>query len=420
MHRIVNRILLPAVCIIASVAGAAAQTTDRSGDNRGGPVCGTALFGRIDENEALANTARRNPELYARMLDRAKHRPERVAKLSSVDDYPFFVLNRTTHDYYTVSGRLVYDGPMVKIWVDTTDLKRVKQATITTLANALEKSTPASSRNPDQGILKNDIDVFGETPKTYEIDNQTWFLMTDIKDSLTGGFVGGYFSPWDQTQNAGSNQINMLYIDSHEGIGNQSANALNGLLSTMAHEFQHLIHFNANPQSEVFFNEGCSETASILNGYRDRTNEGFLATTNTPLMRWSYNDNVGRDILNDYARAMTFIYYCAEHYGEDFIHAFTATRSTGMHRIDDALSATGKGTTWQEVLKGFAVANYVGKSFGDPHYSYAKPIAANANLGPTVPPPATRYTDVASASGSVGLQPYGSAYILFDKPGGAL
>jgi hypothetical protein len=421
MQRILDRILVSIACLVAVSAGALAQTGQEGGDDpHGGIICGTGLFGRIDNAEALANTARRNPELYNRMLDQAKHGRERLSKLSAVDDYPFFVLNRTTHDYYTVVGRLLYDGPMVKIWVDTADLKRVKSATITTLANALEKATPSTSRDPAKGILQNDVEVFGETPKTYEIDGQTWFLMTDIKDSLTGGFVGGYFSPWDQTQNAGSNQLNMLYIDSHEGIGNQSANALTGLLSTMAHEFQHLIHHNTNPQSETFFNEGCSETASIINGYRDRSNEGFLGATNTPIMRWSYNDNVGRDILSDYARAMTFIYYCREQYGEEFLHALTATRSTGMHRIDDALAAAGKSTNWQETLKGFAVANYVGKNFTDPHYSYAKPIAANPSLGPTVPPPVTKYTDVASASGSAPLQPYGSAYVMFDKPGGAV
>jgi hypothetical protein len=403
---------LGALC--ASVTtGAFAQTavdTDHDAVISGSQaVCGTDLFNDGGEREALAKTARNHPDLYRKMLVDMKNRNTRT--LTAGDEYPFLVRNRVTGEYDEISATLVYEGPLAKIFVDNADMTRIKKTTTDAIGKALETTTVNGSRNTGQGIITNDVQVFGEVPPHPDQDG-VWFLMTDIKDGLSGGFVGGFFSPWDQTDQAGSNQLNMLYIDSHEGV----ASGLTALLSTMAHEFQHLIHYNTNSQSEVFFNEGCSETASILNGYRDRSNENFLAKTNVPLMRWSYNDQQGADLLADYSRAMTFIYYCTEQFGESFLTKFNGIHTAGMQRIDDALAAMGVGdANWQSVLKGFAVANYVQKGYGDPHYVYKKPIAATS---PKIPTPTNSYTADYPATGSVSVQPYGTAYVLYSNPGG--
>ncbi|MEP7219757.1 MAG: hypothetical protein ABI876_12625, partial [Bacteroidota bacterium] len=295
------------------------------------------------------------------------------------DEYPFFVRDRNTNQYATVNATLMYDGRYAQIWVDNVDTVRVKKATIATLGKALDSSTAASSRNPSQGIIQNDIDVFGNYRDQFSQDGKIWFLMTDIKDGFSGGaFVAGFFSPWDQTSQPGSNQLNMLYIDSHEGLGSQSPSNLRDLMNTLAHEFQHLIHYYTNNQSEVFFNEGCSETASIINGYANRDNSGYLANTNVSLFRWTYEDATGNLILADYARAMNFVYYLYDQYGEGFLHAFNQTRSTGMKRIDDALNVIGVPPSWQEILKGFAVANYSIKNVDYFRYRYNKPITTGS------------------------------------------
>jgi len=413
MSGIFYRIVAASALCAAITTSAYAQTTDTDHENVGAGsqiVCGTDLFNDGGERAALAKTALMKPELYKRMLADAKGRKERAAKLASGDEFPFFIRNRVTGMYDQITATLFYDGPKAKVWVDNADVSRIKKTTTDAIAKALETTTPSGSRNPAQGIIDNDTQVYGPVPPNANQDG-VWFLLTDIKDGLSGGFVGGYFTPWDQTENDGSNQLNMLYIDSKEGI----ASGLPAVLSTLAHELQHLIHYNTNPQSEVFFNEGCSETASILNGYRDRTNGNYLDNTNIPLFRWSYNDEVGTNLLIDYSRAMTFVYYMWEQYGENFLSKFLTTRSAGMQRIDDALQTAGVAGSWQETMKGFAVANYVQKNYGNPQYVYkqAKPFPSNR-----YPTPAFTYGADFPASGSVTLQAYGISYVAYNNPGG--
>jgi hypothetical protein len=132
-----------------------------------------------------------------------------------------------------------------------------------TLFRALDTSltqTNTTPRNANQGILKNDIDVFGQIPEEYSVENKTDFLMIDIPDPVANQNVLGYFSPTDQTDGPSSNRMNLLYVDSREGLQRMQT-----LLGIIAHEFQHLIHFGRHPRTggdefnrDVVLNEGMS------------------------------------------------------------------------------------------------------------------------------------------------------------------
>ncbi|MEO5929276.1 MAG: hypothetical protein ABIR47_05040 [Candidatus Kapaibacterium sp.] len=398
---------MSALCVAITTCASAQTGMDlEHTDASGRMTCGTIPFNDGKEMEAVANTARNNPAVYQQMMAAARSKENR--RRIAGDEYPFFVRDRNTNQYATVNATLMYDGRYAQIWVDNVDTVRVKKATIATLGKALDSSTAASSRNPSQGIIQNDIDVFGNYRDQFSQDGKIWFLMTDIKDGFSGGaFVAGFFSPWDQTSQPGSNQLNMLYIDSHEGLGSQSPSNLRDLMNTLAHEFQHLIHYYTNNQSEVFFNEGCSETASIINGYANRDNSGYLANTNVSLFRWTYEDATGNLILADYARAMNFVYYLYDQYGEGFLHAFNQTRSTGMKRIDDALNVIGVPPSWQEILKGFAVANYSIKNVDYFRYRYNKPISTGSPKADAV---------ALKTAGSVSVAPYAISYFMLSKP----
>ncbi len=425
MVRTFYRVVLPILLLLVGSSGAFAQLADdvhshdysADGGNLhptlSGGICGYQWAQDGKEELALANTQRINPALYRQMVQRAKEGSERVSTLSTGDEYNFFVrLRLAPYTYESITATLVYDGIKARIWVDNLDLALISQAKINLLARGLDSVTPAASRNPSQGILENDLEVFGETPKVFELSGKTDFFLTDIKDGLQGGaFVAGYFNPYDQTNGAGSNQLNLLYIDSHEGINSGITN----VLGTLAHEFQHLIHNNTYRESDIVYNEGCSEVASILNGYFDRSPGDYFNNTNVSLFRWSQGDP-GPLLLADYSRAMIFLYYLRDQYGDPFLTVFNSTQVKGIDRLRDAMLGSGNGGGWQGTLRGFAIANYLTAkdTAGLPReYRYGK------YLSTVRPKPIEKYSDNSfPTSGSIQLDVNANAYLEYTNPGG--
>ncbi len=379
-------------------------------------ACGMIQMGDGREADALYNTAKKNPELYRRMIERSK-RPAAARMLSVADDITnvFQVRNQLTDMFEEVTAKLVFDGRRARIWVDLRDTGFVRKATIATMARALDTSTSAASRNPALGIIENDEAVFGLPPANRFDDvtpNVEDFLLTDIKEDVTNGVTLGYFSPWDQTDNPGSNKMNLLYIDTRQGLGNQNATALNSVLSTIAHEYQHLIHFNLNPDSEIFYNEGCSELASTLCGYYDRTNANFLSNTNTALLRWSTGD--GNLLEIDYQRALCFMRYAYEQYGEAFVTKLVASTSGDVDRLSDAFAGIGLPKDWQSMMRGFWTTCYVVRNYPDSHYVWRRSLSNSAAKVTNT------YANQIPATGEAIVQQYAAIYNLYTlgTPGG--
>jgi len=408
---ITDRIAAAVLLMVSTTVGVNAQVdhADMSAADGSHRACGLQWIDDGHNEEAVANTARMNPEVYRKMMERVKEGSSRIGLVGLSGDYSFFVRQRNPpYNFESIEATLRYTGRRARIWVDDRDNARIPESTITQIAIRLDSITSSKSRDPNKGILQNDIEVFGDTPKAFEQDGKTEFLITDIKDSLVGAFVAGYFNPYDQTSNPGSNQLNMLYIDSREGL----AQGLNSVSSTLAHEFQHLIHYGTNPSSDRLFNEGCSEAASIVCGYPDRAMGEYLVAPNVNLFRWTFDD--GAKILADYSRAMTLMFYIYEQFGESYLTTFTSTRTDGILRIRDAMVASGRGDDWRSLIRNWAVANSLQRGYSDPRYIYQPKNDALANRKPAT---AARYdTTLTTANGSITLEPYAASYIEYSNP----
>lgn len=413
MSRFLYRLLTVGAVCASMTAGAAAQTNQIGHDHEHADgsshiLCGSIHFNDGKEREALAKTAQNKPEVYQRLLQRAKHNDFPTA-LSSGLEWTFIVRNRTTGMYDEINATLVYEGRLVRIWLDNADTARIKMSTIRALAKGLDSTTEIKSRDPEKSIIENVTEVFGTPPPNrFDLQNPQVqdFLLTDIKDGFSGAFVAGFFSPWDQSDAPGSNRMNLLYIDSKEGI----AAGIRDVLSTLAHEFQHLVHYATNNNSQTVFNEGCSEVASILSGYQSRGIAGFLGNTNVPFFSWNHDD--GNKVLNDYQRSLAIVYYLYEQYGEQFLTELARMKSDDMDRIGDALTAIGREPDWKSILTNFAVANYL-KTYSQP-YGYKVPLSPSTLAKLTATYSGTNYP----ATGSVTVQQYASAYYAYANPGG--
>ncbi|MFH1009009.1 MAG: Ig-like domain-containing protein, partial [Candidatus Latescibacterota bacterium] len=210
--------------------------------------------------------------------------------------------------------------------------------------------------------------AFGEPPDV-DGDPKIYMLLMDIKDyTETGGaYVAGYFSGVNEYTDAEvrryghrSNHTEMFYLDVNPGrVSTDDAR------STLAHEFQHMIHFNHDPDEETWINEGCSTFAEWVCGYPMRPPVHFRNDPNNSLVVWS-------SILADYEQTGMFVAYLYEHWGGmEMIRALADNPLNGTHGVTGALAAQGKGVGFPEVFQDWIVANYLDDGeVGDGRYGY--------------------------------------------------
>jgi hypothetical protein len=361
-------------------------------------VCGTERMRHFDRAAAIRNTAERSPELYRASLAEMKGAH---TQLLSADEVTFWAPDFVSQSFTQIKAVRVHMGRLARVWVDVRDTGRADlKAKLPLLITALEDSTAPGSRDRGKGIIENDVDVFGPTP-TAVGDGYQDFLLFDISDQS----VLGFFLPNDQSTEQFSNRRNLLYIDSREGLQRTTS-----VLNTLAHEFQHLIHFGIDQNSDLFLNEGCSETAGLMCGYPDRTNPDYLRNTNTRLFDFP-SDPIGNN--QAYERALTFVHYLYEQFGDRFLHELLLTHMSYMAAVDSALTAIASGASWETVGPAFAVANWL-QTNADPRYAYKVPVTSAIQR--QARPLRTYSASNARIHDTVSVPPYGIAYLVYDAP----
>ena len=317
------------------------------------------------------------------------------------DQNLFWVYNIQKKSYDTVRAELKSIGTISYIWVALSEWSNghVTAVEVDAMAKALERSTGGTSVDSTLGILSIDRQVYGNPPNVNASfqkgkgDGKTHFLICDIQDGFTGAnsYIAGFFYSVDVDPNSGvtsySNRRDMLYIDSYPGIYFSGVRRTSGALSTLAHEFQHLIHWNYDPHEIAFFNEGLSEYAEYLCGFSLRSPSGYLTNTNVALTGWD-------GTLEDYSRAALWTRYVAEQYGLTFLKNLTQNPYTGIQGFDMSVSQSGLSTTFVATMMNFFTANWMGSGGSDPAYRYknqmnVRPSLRGEYLDPNVQRPDT-------------------------------
>ena len=335
------------------------------------PVCGTIFLSDEKAREALENTRLYKPDVYRRMVADK----QRFAKRGTVQDTlytirKFYVYNLENSTFDEVYAQLRAIGERSQVWVDTAELnnEHVDQTVVDSIFNNLEYRTPATSRDPNKGIVVLDEEYFGDPPNR-DGDNKIDFLIVDIQDGWEPGnsYVAGFFLSWDQTSNNGSNQRDILYIDSYPGIYNGQDTNPKRPLSVLAHELQHLIHYNYDPAEETFVNEGLSEMASVICGYPLRNPSTYFSNPDVPLFDW---DNISGNVIADYARAAIFTLYYSEQLGDEVLRAVVSNTQHGKNGLDAAFKSLQANRGFETIFQNFCVANVLNASDYDARFGY--------------------------------------------------
>jgi len=177
--------------------------------------------------------------------------------------------------------------------------------------------------------------------------------------------VGGYYSSNDEYPsivNPFSNEKEIMYINAtYVSPGNDIYNSI------LAHEFQHMIHWNIDPDEDTWVSEGSAQTAEALSGYEPWLGS-FLSEPDTQLTAWA--DEIEEAGVH-YDASFLFMYYFTERFGADLVRELTATEADGMAGFDEVLAANGFDITSDDVFQDWLIANYLNDpGLGDGRYGY--------------------------------------------------
>lgn len=252
----------------------------------------------------------------------------------------FWVSNQDTNRYNHIKAKLVYVAPHVYMYVE--DGHTVNMGAIQASADLFEKTTYPTDRA-----------AYG-SEWSPGIDDDVH--LTILNATGLGQNIGGYFSAEDEypTQiDQYSNQREMFYVNLENTIpGSADYN------STLAHEFQHMIHWYQHPVDLSWTNEGMSVLAQHLNGFSAAgLDSAFVRSPDTQLNDWS------GDTASDYAHygaGYLFVDYFAEHYGGySVLKELLSDPASPPLNFDHVLAKHGYQDRFMDVMHKWFLANVV-------------------------------------------------------------
>ena len=237
------------------------------------------------------------------------------------DTRTFWVRDNSTLEFKLITARLMLISDHAYFWQDM-DSKAL---------NAVNQEATAEDWTAAGKIFDKSYErvraVFG-SEESLGLDGDARLFVVH-SDSV--GKAGGYFSEADQLPavvEAHSNEGQYFFISDSwsSGIASEYYEEL------LAHEFQHMIRTNVDPDEEGWLNEGFSMLAQQIAGMRgDNWVQEYLAQPDQSLWRWSKNSA-------DYGQSYLYLEYLYEQLGEDFIKALSADPANGAASIDRTLN----------------------------------------------------------------------------------
>ena len=227
-----------------------------------------------------------------------------------------------------------------------------------------------------------------------------------------GASIAGYFSSGDEylpTIREYSNGHEMFVLSANDLDLNEEYT-----YGVLAHEFQHMIHWNTDRNEETWMNEGFSDVAMLLNNYDIGGADGYY--TNDPDVQLTSWVSDYPQSQSYYGGSFLFLTYFLDRFGEEASKALVAHPDNGLVSIDKVLadlnaidSLTGKLINADDVFADWVVASFLqDRRVGDGRYVYNNyPSAPSPN-------PTDRINSCPSQPVQGDVSQYGVDYIAID------
>jgi hypothetical protein len=218
----------------------------------------------------------------------------------------------------------------------------------------------------DNQIYKTNTEYFGfEWKPGIDNDNRINLLMVDIQDGYSDpddGYVAGYFFAGDEMRQSDfpphskvrTNEREIVYLDTYP-----CDPEADDYLEVVAHEFQHMIHYNQDNEEVTWVNEGCSQIAPVLCGFSIPGHYKLLKNKSDR----SLNNWAKWDPMPDYGQVYLWNQYIVEKVLKDdesrktFFRALTASKFTSITGYKKAFETTT--TNFSDVFTAFSIANHI-------------------------------------------------------------
>ncbi|MFC1529459.1 FlgD immunoglobulin-like domain containing protein [Gemmatimonadota bacterium] len=290
---------------------------------------------------------------------------------------------------YEVEAECRAVGDYAYYFVESEELVVVGSAALDEFISAFEIAAANSPRDSEKGIYEHVTEVFGDVPDVDQ-DDRIVILLTNIPLQATAAagtsFFSGYFYSANQFADPvdfgggvkqNSNETELLYVNSRmvgfEDPDNQDITTYyrNLVKGTIAHEFQHLIQFENDPDEIFAINEGLSEYAAYITGFGLRSSAWYVARPNVDLLSWRQYGSVSAD----YARSALWTFYLGTRFGDTYIRTLSTEAGSGITGLESSLSVQGL-PDFGTVYNDFITALYLeGGNLGDVTYDMA-PVTA--------------------------------------------
>jgi hypothetical protein len=255
-------------------------------------------------------------------------------------------------------------GPNCYVVVEDTQWNvNIDQTQVDTIVDHFENTSIGSF--PTQGIWDLNTSHFGMPPDNLDADPRVYILYYDF-DVSSDGFFWAFDQECDNVAAFHSNECDVVYMNCSDFDPAGSY-----LLAVLAHEFEHLIHYNHDPDEASWVDEGLAELAMWLYGDPDNISQ--------------FNTNPDRQLTTfngawaDYIKTYLFTLYFYERYGgQPSVLSLVAEPRNGIAGYDTILDAFAYTEDFPDVFSDWVVANFLDDvSIGDGRFGYA---------GETMPP----------------------------------
>ncbi len=318
------------------------------------------------------------------------------------DRQKFWVQDTDTSAHFQVSATLRYITPHSYFWV--ADGIEASDKDIAALMNTFEDK-----------IYPTDREFFGSEWMP-GVDNDPHIYVLFARG--IGLSTAGYFSAPDEY-----NPLVSPYSNAHEMfVFNADGQELTDeyTYSVLAHEFQHMIHWNLDRNESTWLNEGFSEVATFLNGYTvGGVDLSFAQKPDLSLTDWTSLTNDPSVTSAHYGEAFLFLTYFLDRFGEDASRALVQDQENSLTSVDDVLhkmdavdKQTGQSITADDVVMDWMAALYLHDgSIGDGRYTYHNyPSAPQVSATETI-------SSCPASPASTSVEQYGAEYIAITCPG---
>jgi immune inhibitor A len=291
----------------------------------------------------------------------------------------YTVVTITEHAEVWVQNDLKYynlDGTLNTIHPDASDPEYVTTERMNYLANAFDDiiyptDTSFFGANDDMDGSAGYESYLGIQELDADDGTRVVILVSNVRDLnfydpvASGSYIAGFFSPTYEFYSG----RNMITIDSKQWHRRVGGGVDRPYLydSTLAHEFQHLIHSDHSPNEDVWPNEGMSGFAEFLNGYwftgdlGDRTQWQTWPENSLVLWGDQNSDQGGSEILADYQMVNAFMLYTTGRIGAVYTDTAKITQESadGILGFNKWLSDTAatnpdaEGLTFEDLFNDF-------------------------------------------------------------------